>query len=443
MPLENLPEDLFSSAYDAGILDRIRKGDFTITWGEVTSEANGHKAIFRVFADALKIDGVRISVSAKLAQTIADMLGCVLPTPKIADLIWQQRAVTLPPFPLTQTTADVAIMSTKRRMILHSSLIDQALAKQGNPQGITATVGKLWVIDNDLLQKAAGTAENYGWHFAGNSFGGASWEACASGGCRLIQGRGWAHPNTHIDYSQILILVSRICYVDGHMMDIATLLSTPEFAPLATHDGNALKLLRQPGAPEAQSIVSKLPCVGPNCPQLVSWVGTSEVPRPSTKVLLFAGAMLALTVGGFFGAMALMGGAAKRNPRLETESSTCECGHDKATHAQIYTQDAHGNRVIQSGACLAAWCECKGYKPARRPELHKRLYYENPVRVAKEPISPYTFDYRGVRTVILKNKRSKKWCYVLPGHEGRKPDCVPTFRDAVVDVKTIIDSMMS
>jgi hypothetical protein len=53
--------------------------------------------------------------------------------------------------------------------------------------------------------------------------------------------------------------------------------------------------------------------------------------------------------------------------------------------------------------------------------------------IAREPISPYTFDYRGTQTVL---KRSgSKWCYGV----GGKRRCAPTFRQAVVEVKQQID----
>ncbi len=233
---------------DEAILTYIREGRYTADLRPLTSNVNGHTAIFYVFCDALKVEGVRVNVSAKLQQTIADMLGCSLLTPKVADLAWAQRTVTLPPFtrPITATTA---------AMIENSGKIDAALAKLNlTGRDLIQTVGKHWVIDNDLLTKT-GRAENYGWHFEGSSFQGIKGEAVASlqkdktgQYMRLIQGRGWAHDMEHVDYSQVCVLMSQMCEVDGKSLELRAVLTDPDLAPLASHQG-VMKVFRQPGVP--------------------------------------------------------------------------------------------------------------------------------------------------------------------------------------------------
>lgn len=245
---------------DEAIRAYIQAGEYTVDLRSVTSTHKGHTATFYVFADALKICGVRVNASAKLLQQIADMLGCLMLTPKIADLAWVQRTVHLPPFPrpITSTTAG---------MVAHSADIDKALRKLNIPPGaFIQTVGKIWVMDNDLLIKP-GKAENYGWHFEGQSFGtikgevNASLQKDARGQfIRLIQGRGWAHDIEHVDYSQIILLMSRMCEVDGAPMEVCKLLTDPELAPLGSHQG-VMKVLRQPGVPGAQLITTLLPTI--------------------------------------------------------------------------------------------------------------------------------------------------------------------------------------
>lgn len=252
-----LPPD-HGPARDAAILAYIQAGDYTAELRPITSTHNGRKATFFVFSDALKIHGVRVNASAKLLQQIADMLGCSLLTPKIADLAWMQRTVHLPPFPrqITSTTAG---------MIAHSADIDKALAKLNVPlTAFIQTVGKIWVIDNDLLIKV-GKAENYGWHFEGPSHQGITGEVCASlqkgkNGqyIRLIQGRGWAHDMEHVDYSQIVLLMSQMCEVDGVAMNLVDLLRDPALAPLASHQG-VMKVFRQPGVAVVPQITTLLP----------------------------------------------------------------------------------------------------------------------------------------------------------------------------------------
>lgn len=235
---------------DKWIYDAVAAKAFEASFSEILSVAGGHEAKFYVFSDALKVEGIRVNVSAELQQRIADLLGCRLLTPKLADLIWSQREVTLKPHPRQITSSTSA-------MIEHSHRIDADLARMAeNPVGkLLCTVGKHWVIDSDMLSHP-GRAENYGWHFEGPNFQGITGEVVASlmkdkSGryMRLIQGRGWAHDMRHVDYSQTCVLVSRACLVDGKKADLDTVLTDPSLAPLASHNG-VLKILRQPGVPE-------------------------------------------------------------------------------------------------------------------------------------------------------------------------------------------------
>jgi hypothetical protein len=234
---------------EAYILQKVKAGEYEVTWGTVTSTSGDHTATFTVMADALKVEGVRVNVSARLEQQLADYLGCRLLTPKLADLIWVQRTTTLLPYPRPITSSTDA-------MLEHSKKIEAAIILQGGLKGLAGTVGKHWVLDKNLSTHP-GRAENYGWHFVGNSFQGILGEVCVSqiknpttgSYYRLIQGRGWAHDISHVDYSQTCVLVSGECCVDGVQMPLDQLLADPVLAPLASHNG-PLTFFRQPGVPE-------------------------------------------------------------------------------------------------------------------------------------------------------------------------------------------------
>jgi hypothetical protein len=242
-----LPASMFDAAYAPAILAAVVAGDALVTWGTITSSIPGHTATFRVFSDALRVNGVRCGVSAFLAQQIADVLDCRLLTPKLADLTWQQRGVSLVPYPIVFTKADILKMATWAYMQKESALIDAAIAKVEAPSGIVSTVGKHWTLDNDLLAHP-GKAQNYGWHFAGATFDGSAFEPAVTLPLRVIQGRGWAHPPTHVDASQTCVLVWRQCVVDGQAANLDEVLQSPTLSALVSHQG-PLKLLRQPGTP--------------------------------------------------------------------------------------------------------------------------------------------------------------------------------------------------
>lgn len=227
------------------ILQAVCDGRAEYEFADIKSEIDDTTAVFRVFKDALKIDGVRVNVSAKTSQQIADFLGCSLLTPKLADLIWIQRSVTIAPHPQPITSDTVG-------MISHSAKIDIDLVKTGYSSGIVCTVGKHWCIDNDL-EAHSGRAENYGWHYDGNLAGIPVEMSVAkdpSGNkIRVIQGRGWAHDMNHVDYSQVCVLVSKICMVNDQETSLIELLKDPGLSPLASHQG-VMRIFRQPGVAE-------------------------------------------------------------------------------------------------------------------------------------------------------------------------------------------------
>lgn len=238
---------LAGPARDRAILAHVEAGDFTAPFATVHSSYNGINADFYVFADALKIAGVRVSVSAYLEQQVADLLSCSLLTAKLADLRWAQRAVTLPPLPRPITSSTAA-------MVDQSARVDRALSVTPETAGIVDSLGKAWLIDA-LLDAHPGRAINYGWHFTGPTYAGHAWDSSVTGVGRVIQGRGWAHDFNEVDYSQICCLVSRTCVVDRQKVDLWELLRDPALAPLASASG-ALRTHRQPGVPALGPIIA-------------------------------------------------------------------------------------------------------------------------------------------------------------------------------------------
>lgn len=252
----------FGNARDQWILDQIKAGNFNYKTTDITlTDAAGNQLVVRVFNDALKVHDVRINVSAKLAQQIADYLHCMLPTAKLVDAIWANRSTTLKPMPR-------AITSKTQAMIDQSARIDKALGigAADVPDSIVSTVGKDWVSTNKIVVVEGGivspklnkttkqpAACNYGWIFDGATFDGKKWEATVSlPGVRLIQGMGTAHDYSHTDYSQNLRLVARQCWLNGVEMDLASLVMDPAYAGLVSTEG-ALATWRQPGVPDESS----------------------------------------------------------------------------------------------------------------------------------------------------------------------------------------------
>lgn len=177
---------------------------------------------------------VRVNVTATSAQQIADATGMLLPTTKIADMIWQQCAVKLPPY----TDTPDARMADTSRMFKHSNRVESGKAGR---QGLTCNVGKHWVLTNGLLSHP-GCGANYGWYDSSAP------NIAADGKTRLWQSLGFAHNLAHVDYSQTLTLVSPHMIVDEQQMLVADVMVNPELCGLISYEG-PLKITRYPGVP--------------------------------------------------------------------------------------------------------------------------------------------------------------------------------------------------
>lgn len=239
-----------SSSRDEIILSEIKAGNCEFKYLPITSKYKEHTATFEVFTDALKIEGVRINVSAKLQQEIADHMGCLLMTAKIADLRHQQADTTLKPHPRYDASGG-RLMSTVDWMIWHSNQIDNDLSKLPNDYGIIDTVGKHWIIDDTLSRpKIKNQSVNYGWHYKSGAISGVPRDLPVSykemPGVYMIQSRGYHHDYHHIDYSQICVLVARDCVINGSRKDLVEILADEELSYLANHSGKT-SVWRQPG----------------------------------------------------------------------------------------------------------------------------------------------------------------------------------------------------
>jgi hypothetical protein len=254
---------LTDTAYEAAVLGGIEAGDFNATFAEIQSQAGDHSAIFRVFADALKMDveytdlrgatqqamGVRIAASARLEQQIADVLGYSLLTSKLAELRYGARGVTIQPDPL-----GTVAMGTVARMVLESQKMDAAIAAAGGAIDhgvIVGSTGKDWILDN-LAVDHPGCAINFGWFFplgTPNPWQGVPLYPSPGRTALLIQSASWAHNIVHADYSQQVCLVDKKCVVASQEALLADVLTSPTLAALGSYHG-PLKVLRQPGVPE-------------------------------------------------------------------------------------------------------------------------------------------------------------------------------------------------
>lgn len=234
-------------ARETTLLEYVQTGRASWEWSQLDLEVDGHAIRIWCLRDGVKVEGVRLSMSAHLAQQCADAIGAMLPTPKLCDLIYRAAPVRLSPIPRGDWVTSLS-MATTQHMIDQSAAIDARIGEAG---GVVADVGKDWVLVN-ALGAHPGKAANYGWHVDSNPWEQIPSEAAvtfpAQPGAHVLQGVGTRHPPDHADYSQVQRLVSTACEVDGEAWDLRDLAQSATLGSLVASDA-PLTVLRQPETP--------------------------------------------------------------------------------------------------------------------------------------------------------------------------------------------------
>lgn len=256
------------------LIQRIKDGSVHVDWADLTSEHNGHKLVLSVMRDAMAFDavpamtwdrkvldatkiynGVRLAATAKEMQMIADMLFCMLPTPKILDLVWAEAG---------RTGAQLeSVVVVKGKIVANSHIhdvheaLEEAILKAGGDRGgFVEATGKYWVICNWLLSGRFGInqAINYGWFTKGKGQG-----LGVTGTVHVHQTLGSRHDSTHQDPSQVIRLMHRMARLlragasDWEDVDLYDIAKDSELAGLISHEG-VLKITRLPSVTEPQPI---------------------------------------------------------------------------------------------------------------------------------------------------------------------------------------------
>ena len=232
------------------VLEAVKAGlALPIVWVPLTTHAGSHTATIDVATDTLRFgvpgpnadpsdwDWVRVAVTPDTAQRIADALGVLLPTDRIADLAHTQADVRLTPHPQTPVTA------TTEAMLKHHTAIE---AERAGRAGLLSTIGKDWILGPELFPAASPAhplgkdgAINYGWHTTGPVTPLGPYQGRP--GVILWQQRGFRHNRHHVDYSQwVPRFVHPRMRVDGRDVSTAEVMMSPELAGLVSYQGPLL-----------------------------------------------------------------------------------------------------------------------------------------------------------------------------------------------------------
>ncbi len=274
------------------VIQLVKDGGGSFDWAYVVSEIGDTKLYIAVMRDAMTFDGmpaldwhrdplavddgvvydgVRLPATPFELQQIADMVGGMLLTPRVIDLIWLQAGIKFDaivnngePYgtPAFEIVADMNITD------IHQ-LIEKEIDERGGDGGseIISCVGKYWCLINGLGTDAdkkmygTDTACNYGW--CGDNASGPG----VTAGVKCWQRPGYKHNKDHIDPSQTIRLMYReALLVSGEgleqYIDLHEVAADPELCAHIAFDGKPLTYLRQTNVPHAHPTgIAKLPPV--------------------------------------------------------------------------------------------------------------------------------------------------------------------------------------
>lgn len=223
-------------AWEAAAVELAKDG-FLIPWSmvPVTLTSEGHTATVNVASDYLAIgepdDYIRLPLRPSTAQTIANLTGMLLPTPKLVHEIQKQANVQLTPKPQDNHGADLADYAK------HNLAVWTQLGGTQPLKGLVSGHKKDIVISNIFKP---GKVLIYGWFWPNGI-------APPAGFSQPIQARSNVHGDFYVDYSHGIRLVSPVMTVDGVEMQTEAVLRDPILSKLLSDEG-PVRTVRYPAS---------------------------------------------------------------------------------------------------------------------------------------------------------------------------------------------------
>lgn len=231
---------------DAAVLRWLAAGELDAPkWARIPVRGGLEVA---VTSDDVKMGGVRVCCSQIAGQRIADAWGVMMITAGISDAIWKAATLRLGPFPLSAPNVyGVNPGGGVRYWLEEDDAIEARLvaakAKRAAELGIfgvlsdtrpdlVAGTSKDYTLTSRLIQRPD-RLSIYGWHLLDG---------------HVIQPEELAHELTFFDYSHRVRLVSRDCWLDGKLANLADIYQhRPEL--VTRIPGEPAPPIRHPGVP--------------------------------------------------------------------------------------------------------------------------------------------------------------------------------------------------
>lgn len=177
------------------------------------------------FAIGSNSDFFYIPMTPILAQKVAYLTKCNLPTRKIVNQVYKNATLKLDPQPIPPTKA----MTTLPVFIVHNNMVNKQLKpylSRHNKSELTAGNKKDVIISNKIYGEPTNRVVIYGWHQLDG---------------KPIQPVYNKHINTWADYSHGIRLVQSKVWVNGKKTTIAKVLADKKLCVLSSDEGQIEK----------------------------------------------------------------------------------------------------------------------------------------------------------------------------------------------------------
>lgn len=184
-----------------------------------------HIIRYFVLADFIAIgsneDYFYCPMSPQLAQKVADMLKCSLPTRKISDKIFKQAAVKLTPQPIPPSRAMITVPVFEKHNLMIRQQRENSL--QNFPLGSLVSGNKKDVVISNKIYTPdmKSRVVIYGWHKTDG---------------KAIQPLYNGHTSDHVDYSHGIRLIQNKVWVNGKKSTLRAVLGSETLHPLLSDE---------------------------------------------------------------------------------------------------------------------------------------------------------------------------------------------------------------
>jgi hypothetical protein len=170
---------------------------------------------------------LRMPMYPTTAQTIADAMGCLLPTKRLVDRIYAAGNIVVDPVTYrpkaNDPRRDSTVVYLQNSNKIQSEILKLVVGGVYDQNRRLVVGHKKDIVLSNQLEHHEGNVAIYGWHQKKNK--------------QPIQNLNAVdHSNSYVDYSHGVRLISRLCTVNGLVKDLLDVYQHPVYGPMLTGD---------------------------------------------------------------------------------------------------------------------------------------------------------------------------------------------------------------